>query len=176
LQTALREVQNEMRKDVNRFSAENNRLGVAIQGMLVELVDLKQTEQRLQELTKEQDITVQSLVGLVEESKQFTEQMKEVVRLDLISELMDVVLKGEKDESGTFSDKEIRRLVVYMRGLPAVKVNEELLEKAIRKDRSMVSLINMVLDIYREGDQEGDRIFVIDDEDVELQTRFISTY
>lgn len=165
-----------MRKDVNRFSAENNRLGVAIQGMIVELVDLKQTEQRLQELTKEQDITVQSLVGLVEESKQFTEQMKEVVRLDLISELMDVVLKGEKDESGTFSDKEIRRLVVYMRGLPAVKVNEELLEKAIRKDRSMVSLINMVLDIYREGDQEGDRIFVIDDEDVELQTRFISTY
>jgi hypothetical protein len=164
-----------MRKDVNRFSAENNRLGVAIQGMNVELADLKQTEQRLEELTKEQDITVQSLVGLVEESKQVTEQMKEVVRLDIISDLMDVVLKGEKDESGTFSDKEIRRLVVYMRGLPAVKVNEELLEKAIRKDRSMVSLINMVLDIYREGDQEGDRIFTIDDEDGELQTRFVST-
>lgn len=86
-----------------------------------------------------------------------------------------MLFKGEKDESGTFSDKEIRRLVVYMRGLPAVKVDEELLEKAIRKDRSMVSLINMVLDIYREGDQEGDRIFMIDDEDVELQTRFVST-
>lgn len=84
-----------MRKDVNRFSAENNRLGVAIQGMNVELADLKQTEQRLEELTKEQDITVQSLVGLVEESKQVTEQMKEVVRLDIISDLMDVVQGGE---------------------------------------------------------------------------------
>jgi archaellum component FlaC len=80
LQTALREVQNGMRKDANRFSAENNRLEVAIQGMNVELEVLKQKEQRLQELTKEQDtITVQSLVGSVEESKQVTEQMKEVV-------------------------------------------------------------------------------------------------
>jgi hypothetical protein len=162
-------VQNGLREDVNRFSAQNIILSTSVDELKVQVFCLSETEQRLKDLTNQQDLNVKSLVGLVGESKQITEQMKKVVRLDIIAELIDVVLKGEKDESGDFSDKEIKRLIVYTRGLPAVKVNEEMLENAIRRDRSIFSLMNLVLDIYRSGHQEGDQIFMIDEIDPELQ-------
>jgi hypothetical protein len=162
-------VQNGLREDVNRFSVQNVILSTSVDELKVQVFCLSETEQRLKDLTKQQDLNVKSLVGLVGESKQITEQMKKVIRLDVIAELIDVVLKGEKDESGDFSNKEIKRLVVYTRGLPAVKVNEEMLENAIRRDRSIFALMNLVLDIYRRGNQEGDQIFMIDETDPELQ-------
>ncbi len=48
-------------------------------------------------------------------------------------------------------------------------MNEEMLENAIRRDRSIFALMNLVLDIYRRGNQEGDQIFMIDETDPELQ-------
>jgi hypothetical protein len=167
--TALNMVLNGLREDVNRFSLQNIRLSTSVDELKVQVFCLSETEQRLKDLTKQQDLNVKSLVGLVGESKQITEEMKKVIRLDIIAELIAVVLKGEKDESGDFSDKEIKRLVVYARRLPSVKVNEEKLENAIRRDRSIFALINLVLDIYRGGSQEGDQIFVIDETDPELQ-------
>ena len=59
----------------------------------------------------------------------------------------------------------------YMKGLPAVQVNEELLQAQLDKDNSVLALMRLITDIGEEGHQEGDKIFVIDTDDEELQAR-----
>jgi hypothetical protein len=141
----------------------------------VQVTTLRGTEQQLKDITHDQELNVKALVELIEENQEIIDEKKQTIRQEIIASLMDTVLKGERDQSGEFSDAEIQRLIIYMRGLPAVTINELLLRKAIKKNRSMLSIINLVRDISREGVQEGDNIFIIKEEDEELQARFIET-
>ena len=162
-----------MRKDVNRFSHENNRLAASVDELKGEVSNLQEKEQALAKIAETSQSTTQSLVELVRENNITLEEMKYVVRDDLVADLMDTVFKGERDQSGEFSDVEIQRLIRYMRGLPAVTINEELLRETIQKDRSILSLLTLVRDIGIDGMQQGDHIFMINDDNPELQTRFI---
>lgn len=161
-----------MRRDVNRFSVENVQLAASVDELSTKVVLLKHSEQRLEEIAAEHNSNTQALLQIVQTNKVTLEEMKQVLREDIVAALMNVVFKGERDESGDFSDVEIQRLLQYMRGLPAVKINEEMLTQAIQRDRSILSLLNLVRDIGIAGVQEGDSIFIIDEESKELQTIF----
>jgi hypothetical protein len=164
-----------MRKDVNAFFMENIRLGVSVNELTLEVQRLASMEQKLTELARREDTSSQSLVALIRDNRDTLHEMKQVVRNDIVTELMSAVFKGERDQSGQFSEVEIKRFLQYMRGLPAVTINEDLLMRAIHKDRSITSLLALVRDIGVVGVQEGDRIFIINEEDRDLQTRFIET-
>lgn len=162
-----------MRKDINRFAVENTKLHASVEELKSELSGLKETEQQLEVIARAQDSNLKSLVKLVQENKITLQEMKQVVREDIIADIMGTGLKGERDGSGDFSDVEIKRLLLYMRGLPAVTVNEENLMLAVQKDRSILALFALIHDISTPGIQEGDNIFIINDENRELQTRFM---
>lgn len=162
-----------LRKVVNRFCLENIRLGISVDELALEVDKLALSEQKLKDIAERQNCNSQSLVELVRENRLTLDEMKEVLRDDIVADLMDAVFRGEKDLSGAFSDAEIRRLLHYMRGLPAVSINEDLLLEALKRDRSIVSLMQLVRDIGIDGVQEGDKIFTINEQDRELQSRFI---
>mmetsp|Transcript_14751 Transcript_14751/g.23239 ORF Transcript_14751/g.23239 Transcript_14751/m.23239 type:complete len:280 (-) Transcript_14751:100-939(-) len=171
---SLREVQNGLRADVNVFSGENKKLGSSIDELNVQAFCLKETEQRLKEVTKDQEINVKSLVSIVDENQDILDAKRKMILQDIISDLMDTVMKGETGEDNEFSKKEINRMMTYMRGLPAVEVNEELLRKAIEKSNSVLTVMNLINDIGEPGNQEGDQIFRIDTDDTELQERVLN--
>jgi hypothetical protein len=161
-----------MRRDVNRFSVENIRLGASVNELTTRVAHLKDLEHTLEEIATGFNSNTQSLLTLVRENGLTLEEMKQVLRDDIVADLMNVVFMGERDQSGEFSDVEIQRLLQYMRGLPAVKINEKLLTQAIERDRTILSLLTLVRDIGVAGLQEGDNIFIIDDENTELQSRY----
>jgi hypothetical protein len=170
-ETAFVDIQNGLRQEVNYFAAQNCALEKSNEDLKLKVFCLQETEQRLKDITKDQDLNVKSLVNLVGENQIILDEKKELVMKDIITDLVATVIKCERDESGDFSDKEVQRLICYMRGLPAVRVNEELLKKAIEKDRSILALISLVRDISRAGEQEGDHIFVIDMGEEKLQDK-----
>eukprot|EP00934_Nitzschia_sp_Nitz4_P000820 Nitzschia sp. Nitz4//scaffold73_size107353//104613//105565//NITZ4_004336-RA/size107353-snap-gene-0.115-mRNA-1//-1//CDS//3329557524//820//frame0 len=168
----LRFVHNKLRRSVNKMCVQNVRLTESVNRLDGEVSELKGSEEKLSLIAKENESNVKLVVELVKENGRIIQQKKKLLKQDLIAELMDTVMRGERDESGDFSDAEIQRLCRFMRALPAVKVNEELLNQAIQRDRSVWSILTLVGDILREGDQLGDQIFVIDGEDPDLQARF----
>jgi hypothetical protein len=168
-ETAFAEVQNELRQEVNYFAAQNCALEKSNEDLKLKAFFLQETEQRLKDITKDQNLNVKSLVNLVGENQIILDEKKKLVLKDIITDLMDTVLKCERDGSGDFSDKEVKRLLRFMKGLPAVRVNEELLKKALDRDRSILALMKLVHDIGLAGEQEGDHIFVIDMDDEKLQ-------
>ena len=91
---------------------------------------------------------------------------------DTSCDLLEVVMKVDNTEDNELSQKEINRLMVYMKGLPAVQVNEELLREQVNKDNSVLALMKLIHDIGDPGIQPGDKIFVIDTDNEELQEKF----
>lgn len=132
---------------------------------------MKESEQRFEELASKQNGNVQDLVKLVAENQVIIDEKKQLVRDDIVHSLIDAAFSSESGEDGTFSDREINRLVNRMRGLPAVTVNEELLREVVNKDKSVISLVELIRDLDVEGEQLGDHIFVIDDNNPKLVKR-----
>lgn len=83
--------------------------------------------------------------------------------------MMDVVLLTDRDESFEFSDKEINRLILRMKNLPAIKINEDKLRAQVEKERSFYSVIGLLQDINDETIAEEDHIFVVNEEEYEPQ-------
>jgi hypothetical protein len=169
--TELREVHNGIRRDVLIFANENVQLTTSVSKLNYQVSGLQQQEAALSRCANEQSTNVQTLLGLVKENRQLLDETKETIRRDLIASLMGLVIKGEQDDSGDFSERETRRMIMYMRGLPAVQINEPLLRKAIKADNSALSIFHLVQDIGREGLQQGDNIFVIEDRNEKLLAR-----
>lgn len=169
----MREVHNRLRKHVNKIVVENGKLKDSVEELNGEVLNLKGSEERLKAISEEQGTDVESLLSLVKENGTIMRDMKRAVRDKIILELMTIAFQEERDRSGEFSDEELERLLQYMRFLPAVKINEELLKQALEKDRSIVLLLDLVSDIRETGVQAGDHIFDIDDEDDQLRSRFL---
>ena len=162
-----------MRQDVNKFADENGRLGKNVDELKVKVFCFKETEQRLKDVTDDQNLNVNALVKLVHESQRIIDEKKKVILRGIEVDLMNTLLKADRDDSGKYSHSEIKRLVIYLKGLPAVEVNEGLLTEALKNENCMVSIMNLVRDISKAGDQEGDHIFVIDTENEELHRRVL---
>lgn len=129
---------------------------------------LRENEQRFQALAAEQNANVRDLVKLVDENQKVIDQKKKCIREDIVESLINAAFEGERSEDGEFSDREMKRLIQRMRNLPAVKVNEDLLTQALNRNRSVLSLIALIRDLDAEGDQLGDKIFLVDEEDPAL--------
>jgi hypothetical protein len=130
---------------------------------------LKGTEQQFQALTKAQSINMTSLMTLVKDAKEINADMNQCIRRDLVSQLISTALDQEKNESGEFDEKEIKRLLNFMEGLPAVTINQPLLLAAMKDNPSLIALVNLIMDVYQTGEQRGDQIFIIDESSPELQ-------
>jgi len=154
---------------------ENIHLGSNVNDLTMEVQRLSNMEGTLQEIATKQDSNSENLVDLVRENRITMNEMRHVLRNDIIAELMAAVFRGEREDESKdeFSELEIQRFLQFMHSLPAVTINEELLLKAIEKDRSITSLLKLIQDIGIVGVQEGDTIFIINEEDRELQTRFL---
>lgn len=166
--TAFRTVHNKLRKDVNRFAGENVKLTKANDELNLQVFVLKENEQRFQELCEKQNSNVKHLCKMVDENQKVIDKKKKLIHEDIVESLINAAFEGERSEDGEFSDTEIKRLLQRMRGLPAVKVNEDMLKLSVSKDRSVLSLIELIRDLDVEGDQLGDKIFTIDDMDPRL--------
>ena len=166
-------VQNKLRKDVNRFASENLNLGKHVDHIKVKVFMVQETEQRLKDVTKDQDLNVKKLIETVQQNKAILDAKRKTILLGIEEDLMEVLLKSDRDDSGDYTEREIKRMEIYMRGLPAVEVNEALLRKAIQNKNAIVSIMNLVRDIGLEGLQEGDRIFAIDTDNEELQAKIL---
>lgn len=166
--TAFRTIHNRLRKDVNVFAGENVRLTKANDELNLQVFMLKENEQRFQALAAEQNANAQDLVKLVAENEKIIIEKKKSIKRDIVESLIGTAFEGERNMDGQFSDREIKRLVTRLKNMPAVTVNEELLAKAIDTDRSVLALIEIIRHLSIEGEQEGDTIFVVDDNNPEL--------
>jgi septal ring factor EnvC (AmiA/AmiB activator) len=165
---AVRKASNLLRDSVNQLAHANTRLSGEVDKLEHSVFCLKETENRLKDITGQQDLNVKNLVNLVAVNQEILDEKQKLVRQDVVADVVSVVLKADMDESGDFNPKEIRRMITYIEGLPSIKVNHKRLEKALAKNNSVGSIIDVVNDLARDDIEEKKRIFTLNWEDKKL--------
>lgn len=156
---SLRKVQNDLRHKVNGFADANMELSNNTGRLEEKLAPLKETEQRLSSIAEKNGSTVNKLRDLVKENHKIQNEQKKLINDDIVQDMMEAVLNSERSEDGHFSDREIKRLVMRLKGLPAIIINEELLMAKLQKNRSISSVLDAMKTISDDSIPDDERIF-----------------
>jgi hypothetical protein len=128
---ALREVHNKLWKKLKDFAVANNVLAAQADQLENEAGSLKEAEEKLDSLAIEQGTNSANLVIVVKANHAIIKKQKELIKADTMASVMSAVLGSDRDESWTFDDGDINRLVLFMKGLPAIIVNESILRRKL---------------------------------------------
>jgi hypothetical protein len=174
--SALKGVQNALRELANELTHENYRLSKQNDALQIKVFCFKEAEQRLKSIINDPNLNVKNLMNLVAENRRILNEQRKLLRQDIVADVMRVVIRADRDESGHLDDDEIKRLVRYMKGLPSFTVNEQRLRKAIKKQgRSLNAVLELVNDIGREDIPAKKRIFFITDNALKFREETVTS-
>ena len=143
------------------FADENTKLASSNEKLEAELIPLKQTEAKLETIAEKNGSNVNKLRDLVEENRKYQEKQKKLIKDDILQDMMEAVLDAERSEDGHFSDREIRMLLMRLKGLPAIEVNEDRFKAKLEKTRSIASVFETMRSIDNNKLPEDEQIFTI---------------
>jgi hypothetical protein len=148
---------------VNEFAVVNNVLAANVDQLENEVGSLKETEEKLDSLAIKQGTNSANLVTIVKSNDAIIKKQKELIKADTMASIMSTVLRSDRDESWTFDNGEINRLVLFMKGLPAIVVNESILRQKLSDNRSLFAVMELLREIEREDIPEAERVLVINE-------------
>lgn len=148
---------------MNEFAVVNNVLAANVDQLENEVGSLKETEEKLDSLAIKQGTNSANLVTIVKSNDAIIKKQKELIKADTMASIMSTVLRSDRDESWTFDNGEINRLVLFMKGLPAIVVNESILRQKLSDNRSLFAVMELLREIEREDIPEAERVLVINE-------------
>jgi hypothetical protein len=90
-------------------------------------------------------------------------RLKATVKIDLSQTLITALIDSDFDQSGTYSDQEIKILEMRMKSMPGIVVNHELLTKTlVGSDRQLESILALTSHLDRTDLPDNERIFRFD--------------
>jgi hypothetical protein len=131
------------------------------------LVPLKETENKLSALVQEQGVTVEKLSSLVKTNRSTLAHMKANLEADVLASMMDVVLKADRSEDGMFTDREIQAMILRLKMLPAIEMNEEMFKKELEtiqdEKRQISAIMKLMEQVSHDNIPEDERVFKLSD-------------
>lgn len=149
---------------MNDFAKENTKLTESNNRLEGQLAPLKEIEQKLEKIAEANGTQVKKLQSLVRENQSTISEMKSLVEADVVYEMIETILESDRSEDGEFSDKEIRMLAIRLEGLPAIKLNRELFIEAVKKDRNIHCVVELVKTIHDKDIPEEEKVVVLSDD------------
>jgi hypothetical protein len=150
---------------VNDFAHLNTKMAKNNTRLEGELLPLKETEQKLAAIAEKNGSDVNKLRDLVKQNQKCQNEMKEDLKFGVVQDMMDAVLNAERSEDGHFSDKEIRVLLMRLKGLPSIDVDEAKFTERVKMTRSLTAVLDMMRTISDDNIPEEERIFTISETD-----------
>jgi hypothetical protein len=121
-----------------------------------ECQELQVLEVKLNTLADEAGYTSTKLVKLVHENQDILKQERQLIQSDVIQAMIEVVFHADGDESGDLSDHEVSKLMIRMKNLPAISVNEESFRRKVMANPNVRAVIDLVLqELDIENDNHG---------------------
>jgi hypothetical protein len=126
-----------------------------------ELIPLKETEAKLETIAAKSGSNASKLRDLVKDNQTTLDQMNAALKEDVIQDMMEVVLQAEQDENGKFSDQELKRLLLRLKGLPSIEIDGERFMKRAQQHRSMSDVFGVLKTIYDDDVPQEEQIISI---------------
>lgn len=161
---ALKETHEAVKREVDRLQAENLRLNETV-GELSDTIDkLEDVEQALDVITQTQGQSVAAFAEQVKENRDILGQMQSNLKANVLQNLLQVVIRSDKDENMTIEEHEIGDLINRITGINGVEVNEERFRDAITSSGgSLQCVMDIIRNLMDDNVTEGEEIFIIKD-------------
>ena len=159
---ALKETQEKIQMEVDRLTAENNRLAHNIDNLSETVQGLKDVEDALQIMTQTQGQTVQALAEQVEENKKILAKMQQNLQANILQNLLSLIFSADANQDNIVNDHEVDDLLRRMDNLAGVQIDKERLRHAI-VGKEVAAVMDVIQNLLNDDLPAEERIFVITD-------------
>ncbi|KAL3775901.1 hypothetical protein HJC23_000331 [Cyclotella cryptica] len=159
---ALQETHQALSAEVDRLGRENERLREAVD-KLSETVDrLEDVEQALDVITQTQGQSIEALEEQVNDNREILSKMQSNLKANVLQNLLQVVIRSDKDDNMTIEDHEIGGLITRIQGINGVEVHEDRFREAISKaGGSLQCVMDIIKNLMGDNISEESEIFTI---------------
>jgi len=163
---SMRRVQNRIRQEVNRLQEQNSVIHESIDDLTDTVDRVANVEQELRALAGIQGQSVEEFCGLLQEHEKINEKIRKNIQTQVLHQLMDEVMKADRDQDGQLDNREIMTLKYYMKSMQSVIFHEDRFDAILMKDQSMKSLMQVVRNLLDSDVPEHKRVFELKVADV----------
>lgn len=149
----LRCVHNKLRMEINKLTLENNALQRNVDDLQVEVGKVSEVEGELAQIAESQGSNVGELIDLVKDNGIVLKAQEKCARAAFQESLLTTILRTDRDQSMTISEREANILIMRMRNQDGIHLDEDRFRQALAESHTSIS---SVLKIVREIDQEHD--------------------
>ncbi|KAL7536092.1 hypothetical protein ACHAWF_009442 [Thalassiosira exigua] len=161
---ALQETHKALAEEVNRLGKENTRLHETVEDLSETVDKLEDVEQALDVITQTQGMSIEAFEEQVQDNRDILSKMQSNLKANVLQNLLQVVIRSDKDEDMTIEDAEIDDLINRIKGINGVQVNESRFRDAITSSGgSLQCVMDIIRSLMDENSSEGDGIFTIEE-------------
>jgi hypothetical protein len=157
----MRSQHNELRNEVNKFAAQNEKLKATNMQLDLECTKLQGVTAEYKALAKEYGGQVDRLVAIVKENGEIQAKIKKCLQTQVLQQALDTILKCDTDEDFAISKKEIPQFKLRMKRIPGVDFDEANFDKMFKENNEELHL-KEIMQLFRnlmDDIPEPDNIF-----------------
>jgi len=158
----MQETHKALSEQVDRLGKENGRLHETVVD-LGETVDrLEDVEQALDVITQTQGQSIAAFEEQVADNREILNKMQSNLKANVLQNLLQVVIRSDKDEDLTIEHHEIGELIDRIRGINGVEINEELFRDAITSSGgSLQCVMDIIRHLMNDDVSEDNKMIII---------------
>jgi predicted RNA-binding protein len=131
----FRSQHNELRNEVNKFAAQNEKLkGINVK-LERECTNLQGVTAEYETLAKQYGDQIERLVGIVKENGEIQAKIKKSLQTQVMQQALESILKSDTNEDFAISQKELQQFKLRMKNIPGVIFDEPNFDKLFQEKK-----------------------------------------
>ena len=158
----LKEIHEEVEREVNRLSAENKLLGKSVAELGGTVDELEHVEQCLDVITQTQTQSKNTFAEQVAENREILARMRKTLKASIYRNVLSVIILSDGNGSMTIEEDEIDGLIQRIRDINGVLIDEDSFRNAILRNGGSLEEIYHIIKGFIAGNQESEIIKIAD--------------
>jgi len=156
--STFREVHNALREDVSRFALENDDLEMNTDSLTEKANKVKKAEAHLSDIATSQGSNITDLMNLIKENGAIQVEMEELVKNQIMEQVMGILMTVDRDQNFNLDDNEISMLFMRLRSVQGVEnIDEDKLRDCLQANRGLHGLMAL----FREMGNNSEKLKMI---------------
>ena len=158
----MQETHKALSEQVDRLGKENNRLHKTAVDLSATVDRLEDVEQALDVITQTQGQSVAALEEQVRDNRDILHRMQSNLKANVLQNLLQVVIRADKDASLTIEEHEIGELIERFKGINGVEINEDRFRSfVVGSGGSLQCVMDIIRNLIDDKVPAGEEIFII---------------
>lgn len=159
-QQTLRDALNDIREDYNDLKVENNALHNEITILEGTVAELNEYESALASLAAQQNSSLDTIMGLLKESKEISKAQREILHADVLETMMKLVMDSlELSEGRGLDDTGTENLILGLKTIESLDFHEDRFRAKLSRRGSLRDVWPIVKNLADPDTEETDEIF-----------------